>query len=59
LLSIGHPCRFVCVAFNGDPFSHVLVESKVGERWIACETIVPVALGWYPEGVTKRYVLNV
>ena len=27
--SIGHPSRFVAVGFNGDGFSHVLVETKV------------------------------
>jgi hypothetical protein len=59
LLSIGHPCRFVAVGFEHEPFSHVLVESKLGESWVSCETIVPVQLGWYPPGVTSRYVLKV
>lgn len=59
LLSLGHPCRFVAVGFGGEPFSHVLVESKVGDAWVPCETIVPVQLGWYPNGVTSRYILNV
>jgi transglutaminase-like putative cysteine protease len=59
LLSIGHPARFVAVGFDGDPFSHVLVESKIADSWVPCETIVPVALGWYPAGVTSRYVLKV
>jgi transglutaminase-like putative cysteine protease len=59
LIAIGHPARFVAVGFNGDAFSHVLVESKVGASWIPLETIIPVQAGWYPPGVTSRYVLNV
>jgi len=59
LSACGHPCRFVAVGFNEDAFSHVLVETKIGERWVSCETIVPVSLGWYPTGVTSRYVLSV
>ncbi len=60
LLSIGHPARFVAVGFDNEPFSHVLVESKVADRWLPAETILPgVSVGWYPNGVTSRYVLNV
>lgn len=59
LLAIGHPARFVAVGFQGDAFSHVLVESKVADSWIPLETIVPVNAGWYPPGVTSRYVLKV
>jgi transglutaminase-like putative cysteine protease len=62
LAGLGHPVRFVAVGFpgDGDSFSHVFCESKVGSGWVPCETIVPGAnLGWYPPGVTHRYVLNV
>lgn len=60
LESTGHPARFTVVAFNGNPFSHVLVESKVGSnRWIPAETIIPKPLGWFPSGVTDKYSLKV
>lgn len=60
LLSIGHPARFVAVGFNNEPLSHVLVESKVADQWLPAETILAgVSVGWYPSGVTSRYVLNV
>jgi transglutaminase-like putative cysteine protease len=33
LLAIGHPARFLAVAFDGGPFSHVLVETPIGTEW--------------------------
>lgn len=59
LKSIGHPARFVAVGINGGNFSHVLVETKVSDKWIAAETILPKPLGWYPPDATSRYVLKV
>lgn len=59
LLSTGHPCRFVAVGMNGNPFSHVLVEAKSGDRWIPAETIIPRPLGWFPENVTSKYFLKI
>jgi len=53
LESIGHPTRFVAVGFSGQ-FAHVLVETKIGNKWIAVETTEPVGLGWFPPGVTMR-----
>lgn len=59
LLATGHPCRFVAVGMNGAPFSHVLVEAKVGEKWVPAETIIPKPLGWFPPNVTSKYYLKV
>lgn len=59
LTATGHPSRFVAVGMNGQPFSHVLVETKIGEKWCAAETIIKKPFGWYPEGVTSRYKLDV
>ena len=59
LKATGHPVRFVALALNGGPLSHVLVETKVGSDWHAAETIIPVPFGWYPPGVTSSYVLKV
>lgn len=55
----GHPARFVAVGMNGDDFSHVLVEAKSGESWIPLETILPVAMGWAPPDITRKYILKV
>ena len=57
LESIGHPTRFVALAFKTGKFAHVLVESKIGNKWVALETTEPVRIGWYPPKVQKRMVI--
>lgn len=57
LESIGHPTRFVALGFRGNKFSHVLVESKIGNKWVALETTEPVRMGWYPPKVQNRLVI--
>jgi len=57
LESIGHPTRFVALAFKAGKYSHVLVESKIGNKWVALETTEPVRIGWYPPKVQKRLVI--
>jgi len=59
LKSVGHPVKFVALGFNGKSFSHVLIETRVKDKWIPAETIIPKPFGWYPRGVTSRYELNV
>lgn len=59
LVSLGHPTRFVAIGLNGGPFSHVLCETLIGERWIAAETIIDRPFGWYPSNVTSRYIRKV
>jgi transglutaminase-like putative cysteine protease len=59
MLCIDHPCRFAALAFDSGMFEHVLLETKIGDRWTPCETILPgVPLGWWPSGVTRAYRLN-
>lgn len=59
LISLGHPARFVAVGIAGEPFSHVLVETKIDQNWLGAETILKVPLGWFPRNVTKTLRLNV
>jgi len=54
LESIGHPSRFVALSFEPGIYSHVLVESKIGDKWVSLETTEPVETGWYPPGVMNR-----
>lgn len=56
LESIGHPARFVAVGFQPNRLSHVLVETRIGARWIPFETTEPVTLGWAPPGIVARLV---
>jgi transglutaminase-like putative cysteine protease len=58
LESIGHPTRFVAVGFTPGNYSHVLVETKIGNKWIALETTEPVNMGWFPPGVVSRMVMH-
>lgn len=57
LESIGHPSRFVALSFNPGIYSHVLVESKIGDKWVALETTEPVSTGWFPPGVINRMIV--
>jgi transglutaminase-like putative cysteine protease len=59
LESIGHPTRFVAIGKTPGNFVHVLVETRVANRWIPVETTEPVELGWYPAGYPYRLVRNV
>ena len=56
LESVGHPTRFVAVGFVPGKFSHVYVETKVGNRWIALETTEPWEAGRFPPGIVTRMV---
>lgn len=58
LESIGHPTRFVAVGFAPNSYNHVLVETKIGTKWIPVETTEPVSVGWYPKNVVARMVVN-
>jgi transglutaminase-like putative cysteine protease len=59
LVSIGHPSRFVAVGRTPGIFEHVLVETKIKERWVPVETTEPVPVGWYPPGMTQRLVYHI
>lgn len=59
LESLGHPARFVAVAFRPGIYEHVYVETKIGRNWISVETTEPVDFGWEPRGVVSRIVRNV
>lgn len=54
LQSIGHPVRFVALAFADGGFSHVMVETPIGGYWVAAETIRPWQLGRRPQNVVRR-----
>ena len=54
LESIGHPTRFIACGFNNMGFSHVYVESKIGDKWIGVECTEPWALGRVPPNITSK-----
>lgn len=53
--AVGKPTRFIALGFGPPPapFSHVLVEARLGEQWIAAETTEPWPLGVAPQGATR------
>jgi predicted transglutaminase-like cysteine proteinase len=59
LETVGHPARFVAVGKTPGRFEHVLVETRIGNKWIPVETTEPVQVGWYPPGMTQRLVYHV
>lgn len=65
LTSIGHPCRLIAIGLQGGPLSHVLSQTKVSSTgndakdWCSVETIIAKPLGWFPSGVTSRYILKI
>jgi transglutaminase-like putative cysteine protease len=62
LEATGHPSQFVALVIKGQQngqFSHVIVETKNGAKWLPLETILTVPAGWYPPDAEKRYVRKV
>ena len=58
LESIGHPTRFIAIGFEPGVFSHVYVETKIGDVWTAAETTEPVEFGWEPDASVVRARMN-
>lgn len=59
LMATGHPAQFIAVGMQGQPLSHVLVQTLIGQKWVSAETIIKKPLGWNPPGVTSHYILKV
>jgi len=59
LESIGHPARFVAVGFEPGKYSHVYVESKIGEQWAPLETTSMMSPGMAPLRIVQRMIVKV
>lgn len=59
LESIGHPVRFVAIGFRPDDYVHVFPETLIGKKWVSLETTEPVDIGWKPDNVVARMIVNV
>ncbi len=52
LESVGHKCRFMAISFEGpEDYSHVLVQTKIGNRWITADATENFPFGWQPPGI--------
>lgn len=58
LETIGHPARFVVVGMMPDSYSHVYVETRIGDAWVPMELTQDWKLGRYPEGIKSRMVFH-
>jgi len=57
LETIGHPTRFVAVGPAPGIYSHVFVETKLGNKWIPLETTENVKPGWRPKNTVSQMVI--
>ena len=57
LESIGHPTRFLAVGFQPGELDHVLVETTIGNHYLAAETTEPVPFGWRPPDVVESMLM--
>lgn len=56
LQSIDHPARLVAVGFNGEPLSHVFVETMISDKWVPMELTEQLLFGQAPNGITDFMV---
>jgi len=59
LSSIGHPTRLVAMGFNSAPISHVITETKIGNKWVPSETTMDWKFGKRPSNITSTLVKQV
>lgn len=60
LESIGHPTRFVATGYQAaGRYSHVYLETKIGDRWVPMDPTTDKPFGWQPRvPVTRMMVFN-
>ncbi len=58
LESVGHPTRFIATGYQ-EPgrYSHVYVQTKVGERWLPLDASVSQPFGWEPRPPAARMIV--
>lgn len=60
LEATGKATRFIALAFGEEGYSHVLLETKLRESWVALDPTVPSAvIGWKPTDATRGMVAHV
>lgn len=59
MLGVGHPVRYAAVGFHNKPFSHVLLETLIGNQWVPMELTEPLPFGKAPPGITSKMIEHV
>lgn len=58
LESVGHPSRFVAAGYQTPGrYSHVYVETKIGEQWVPLDATAAKPFGWRPRSPIASMVL--
>lgn len=58
LESIGHPTRFVATGYRApQAYSHVYVESLLGDKWMPLDATTDKPFGWTPRTPVSRMVV--
>jgi transglutaminase-like putative cysteine protease len=60
MAAVGHPVRYVAIG-EDEPnvYTHVYLETKIGENWIASDPSENVSFGWKPRTFVARMQRNV
>jgi transglutaminase-like putative cysteine protease len=58
LEAVGHPTRFVAIGRMPDQYSHVFVQTLLGNKWVSLDPTMPVGVGWTPKGTAPAMVAN-
>jgi transglutaminase-like putative cysteine protease len=58
LQSLGHPTRFIAMGTKPGRFSHVFVETKVGNSWVPLDATEANPPGWRPPNIVERMQSN-
>lgn len=58
LESCGHPTRFYAMGFFPGRFSHVIVQTKIGTKWISLDATEPHAAGWEPPLAVEKMIIH-
>jgi len=59
LLAIGHPVRLAAVGFHGQALSHVVVETRVSDKWLPLETTESMQACEPLKNVTSRMIEHI
>ena len=56
LEAIGHPTRFVAVGFKPGEYSHVFLDTMIGNnKWLSLDPTEPQPMGWRPPGIVEIF----
>lgn len=58
LESCGHPTRFFAMGFFPNRFSHVIVQTRIGQRWVSLDATEPHPMGWQPPMIMESMIVH-